>query len=193
MSSGRDCVRRAAFPQSGAVDGSTAVGCALVFVPLPLAVAFHLFLSPAWALDQVALAVGVAAFGAGGLLACRGPTVRRGASRPISSGRCRGGLSSRTSSGPTSAAFEGGSRDERHAFVLVLTCGAALLALWIIARFVNFGPRSVAGALVHVAAAFVLLTFLLPFAMAAIGASGVPAVAYVKLFGVASRCSSMPS
>lgn len=72
-----------------------------------------------------------------------------------------------------------------HAFVLVLTCGAALLALWIIARFVNFGPRSVAGALVHVGVAFVLLTFLLPFALAAIGASGVPAAVYVKLFGVA--------
>jgi hypothetical protein len=72
-----------------------------------------------------------------------------------------------------------------HAFVLVLTCGAALLALWIIARFTDFGPRSVQSALVHVVAAFCLLTFLLPVALHVIGASGIPAVAYVKLFGVA--------
>ena len=71
-----------------------------------------------------------------------------------------------------------------HAFVLALACGGALLALWIIARFTNFGPRSVAWAIVHVVAACFLLRMVrLP--MDAIGAIGIPAAAYVELFGVA--------
>ena len=70
------------------------------------------------------------------------------------------------------------------AFVLALACGGALLALWIIARFTNFGPRSVAWAIVHVVAACFLLRMVrLP--MDAIGAIGIPAAAYVELFGVA--------
>lgn len=72
-----------------------------------------------------------------------------------------------------------------HAFVLLLTCGAGLLALWIIARFTNFGPRSVGWAAAHVVAALVLLTVLLPPAIDAIGASGIPAATYVQVFGVA--------
>lgn len=71
-----------------------------------------------------------------------------------------------------------------HAFVLALVCGAALLALWIIARFTSFGPRSVAWAIVHVVAACLLLR-LVRFPLAAIGGSGIPAAAYVQLFGVA--------
>jgi hypothetical protein len=71
-----------------------------------------------------------------------------------------------------------------HAFVLTLTCGAALLALWIMARFTNFGPRSIVWAVVHVVIACVVLR-LLPFALDALRASGIPAVAYVELFGVA--------
>ena len=72
-----------------------------------------------------------------------------------------------------------------HAFVLLLTCGAGLLALWIIARFTSFGPRSVAWAAVHVVAAVVLLTLLLPPAIDAVGGSGIPAATYVQVFGVA--------
>jgi hypothetical protein len=71
-----------------------------------------------------------------------------------------------------------------HGFVLILTCGAALLALWIMARYTDFGPRSVGWAIVHVVIACVVLR-LLPFALDAIRASGIPAVAYVELFGVA--------
>lgn len=71
-----------------------------------------------------------------------------------------------------------------HAFVLALTCGAALLALWIMARYTDFGPRSIVWAVVHVVIACVVLR-LLPFAFDAIRASGIPAVAYVELFGVA--------
>jgi hypothetical protein len=71
-----------------------------------------------------------------------------------------------------------------HTFVLALAGGAALLALWIIARFTSFGPRSVAWAIVHVVAACLLLR-LVRFPMAAIGGSGIPEAAYVQLFGVA--------
>jgi hypothetical protein len=71
-----------------------------------------------------------------------------------------------------------------HAFVLAMACGAALLALWIIVRFTTFGPRSVAWAIVHVIAACFLLR-VVRFPLAAIGGSGIPAAAYVQLFGVA--------
>jgi hypothetical protein len=72
-----------------------------------------------------------------------------------------------------------------HAFTLLLVCGAASLALWIIARYTDFGPRSVAGAIVHVVASMVLLTVLLPPAIDAVDASGIPAATYVQVFGVA--------
>jgi hypothetical protein len=72
-----------------------------------------------------------------------------------------------------------------HAFTLLLVCGAASLALWIIARYTDFGPRSVAGAIAHVVAAMVLLMVLLPPAIDAVGASGIPAATYVQVFGVA--------
>jgi hypothetical protein len=70
-----------------------------------------------------------------------------------------------------------------HAFVLVLTCGAALLALWILARFTRFGPRSIPVAVAHVIVAMVLLKLALPPALHAVGS--LPAAPYVKLFGVA--------
>jgi len=65
-----------------------------------------------------------------------------------------------------------------------MTCGAALLALWIMARYTNFGPRSVGWATVHVVIACVVLR-LLPFVLDAIRTTGIPAVAFVELFGVA--------
>jgi predicted membrane channel-forming protein YqfA (hemolysin III family) len=49
-----------------------AVGFALVAVPLPLAVALHLFVWPASALDGIAFVVGVVAFGVGALLVLPG-------------------------------------------------------------------------------------------------------------------------
>jgi hypothetical protein len=70
-----------------------------------------------------------------------------------------------------------------HAFFLALTCGAAALALWILARYTNFGPRSVVWAIVHVVIACVVLR-LLPFALNGVRASGVPADAYVEVFGI---------
>jgi hypothetical protein len=72
-----------------------------------------------------------------------------------------------------------------HTFVLILTCGAAVLALWIIARFTGFGPTSFAGAVAHVVAAMVLLKLVLPPGLDVISASGLPATSYLKLFGLA--------
>jgi hypothetical protein len=43
-------------------------GYVLIVVPLPLAVALHLFVWPASALDRIAFVVGVIAFGVGALL-----------------------------------------------------------------------------------------------------------------------------
>jgi hypothetical protein len=71
-----------------------------------------------------------------------------------------------------------------QAFVLALASGAALLAGWIFVRFTNFGPRTVAWAVVHVVAACILLR-LVRFPLEAIRDSGIPAPDYVQLFGVA--------
>jgi hypothetical protein len=72
-----------------------------------------------------------------------------------------------------------------QAFTLVLTVGAALLALWILVRYGSFGPQTVMRAIVHVLVAIVLLHLLLPAALNTVDASGVPAALYVKVFGVA--------
>jgi hypothetical protein len=70
-----------------------------------------------------------------------------------------------------------------QAFVLVLTCGAALLALWIMARYTEFGPHSIVWAGVHVVIASVVLR-LLPVILDAIRDIGIPAIAYVDVFGI---------
>jgi hypothetical protein len=70
------------------------------------------------------------------------------------------------------------------AFVYTLVAGAALLALWILARFAGFGPRTVAWAVAHVVIAVVLL-HLLPLPFAIVEASGIPATLWVQMFGVA--------
>ena len=72
-----------------------------------------------------------------------------------------------------------------QAFAVSLATGAALLALWTILRFTNFGPRTVVWALGNVIAACVLLQVVLPTALGAIGESGIPAAAWVSVFGVA--------
>ena len=71
-----------------------------------------------------------------------------------------------------------------QAFVLALTCGAALLALWILTRFTNFGPRSLVWAIVHVIVACVLLR-LVPSTLDSTSTSSFPAARYVTVFGLA--------
>ena len=70
-------------------------------------------------------------------------------------------------------------------FAVSLAVGAALLALWTIVRFTGFGPKTVIWAILNVIAACVLLQVLLPTAMDAIGASGLPVATYINVFGVA--------
>jgi hypothetical protein len=71
-----------------------------------------------------------------------------------------------------------------QAFTAALVTGAALLALWIMARHAGFGPRSLIWAAIHVIVAIVLLR-LVPAELAAIRAIHLPALAYVQVFGVA--------
>ena len=71
-----------------------------------------------------------------------------------------------------------------NAFVIVLCLGAALLALWIVARLPNIGPASLPRALVHVMAA-VLVGAVTGPAMHAIGALPLPGSAFVITFGIA--------
>lgn len=71
-----------------------------------------------------------------------------------------------------------------HTFVLVLLGASAALALWILARYSNFGPRSLVWAIVHVVAAMVLLQFVsVPLGL--VNSSGVPAARFLCAFGVA--------
>ena len=69
-------------------------------------------------------------------------------------------------------------------FVLVLCLGAALLALWIVARLPKIGPASLSRALIHVAAA-VLIGLVTGPAIRAIAELSVPGAAFVGTFGVA--------
>jgi hypothetical protein len=71
-----------------------------------------------------------------------------------------------------------------QAFVLVLACGAALLALWILMRFVDFGPHSLVWAIIHVIIACVLLR-LVPSTLHSASSSSIPAAPYVTVFGLA--------
>jgi hypothetical protein len=71
-----------------------------------------------------------------------------------------------------------------HIFVLALLAASAALALWILARYANFGPRSLVWAIVHVVAAMALLEFVsVPLGL--VNSSGVPAARFVCAFGVA--------
>jgi hypothetical protein len=70
-------------------------------------------------------------------------------------------------------------------FAITLAAGSGVLALWILARFAKFGPRTVAWAVIHVVIACVALLLVLPVAFDAISASGIPAAIYIQVFGVA--------
>jgi hypothetical protein len=70
-----------------------------------------------------------------------------------------------------------------QAFVAALVICAALLAIWIMARYSGFGPRSVFWAIVNVIVAMLLLR-LVPVGFDAIGTLNIPAVIYVQVFGL---------
>jgi hypothetical protein len=71
-----------------------------------------------------------------------------------------------------------------HTFVLVLLGGAAALALWILARYSSFGPRTLVWAIIHVVAAMTLLQFVsVPLGL--VNSSGLPAARFLCAFGIA--------
>jgi hypothetical protein len=62
--------------------------------------------------------------------------------------------------------------------------GSAALALWILARYSNFGPRTLLWAIAHVVVAMALLQFV-SVPLDVIKASGLPATRFFCAFGVA--------
>jgi hypothetical protein len=69
-------------------------------------------------------------------------------------------------------------------FVIVLCLGAALLALWIVARVPKMGPASLARALAHVVVAVLVGVGTGP-AIQSIAALSLPGITYVVTFGIA--------
>jgi hypothetical protein len=68
-------------------------------------------------------------------------------------------------------------------FVLILCTGAAVLALWLVVRFPDFGPADFSRALLHVALSVVVLQLLVP-AIHLVGSTGLPGAQYVVSFGI---------
>jgi hypothetical protein len=68
-------------------------------------------------------------------------------------------------------------------FVLLLCTGAAVLGLWIVVRFPDFGPSDVTKALLHVAVSIVILQLLVP-AIHVVTGTGLPAAQLVVSLGI---------
>jgi hypothetical protein len=71
-----------------------------------------------------------------------------------------------------------------NSFVIVLCISAALLAVWIVARWPTAGPKGLSPGLIHVMLAVVVGAVTAP-AIRAIAELGVPGAAFVGTFGVA--------
>lgn len=71
-----------------------------------------------------------------------------------------------------------------QAFFLALAAGAAAIALWILARYAGFGPRSLVWAGLNVVAAYTLLR-VAPIVVHAINASETRVMQLVAVFGFA--------
>lgn len=68
-------------------------------------------------------------------------------------------------------------------FVLLLCVGAALLALWVVVRFPDFGPEDVTKALLHVGISMVVLQLLVP-GIHLVRGTGMPGAVFAASFGV---------
>jgi len=82
------------------------------------------------------------------------------------------------------ATTEGPPLSSAHAFTTALIVGSALLALWIQWRYARFRPTTVVWALLHVAAACILLR-LLPLVLPEASGSGIALFVYVEIFALA--------
>jgi hypothetical protein len=74
--------------------------------------------------------------------------------------------------------------DSIQTFVTILCGGAAVLALWILVRLPDRGPRDLRRALLHIALSIAIGYAVAP-CIGAIAAVGVPAPAYVGTFAIA--------
>ena len=68
------------------------------------------------------------------------------------------------------------------AFLALLALGAIAIAVWLDARFERLGPRDLLGALVHIAIALTVGWLLVPAALAAAVARGIPPI--IALFTI---------
>jgi hypothetical protein len=69
-------------------------------------------------------------------------------------------------------------------FVIVLCLGAAVLAMWIVARLPKIGPANLPRAMIHVMAAVAVGAVTGPL-MQSISGLSLPGAAYVLTFGIA--------
>jgi hypothetical protein len=74
--------------------------------------------------------------------------------------------------------------DSVHTFVMILCCGAAALALWVVVRLPQLGPRDLRRALLHILLSIAVGYVTAP-AIGAVAAVGVPGAQYVGTFAVA--------
>jgi hypothetical protein len=70
-----------------------------------------------------------------------------------------------------------------HSILFAYTCGAALLAVWLVIRFPTFGPDSVMGSVGMLFAAFVVAS-VVPALVQWLGSSGSVAAGFVALVGL---------
>jgi hypothetical protein len=68
-------------------------------------------------------------------------------------------------------------------FVLLLCTGAALLALWLVVRFPDFGPDDMTKALLHVAISMVVLQLLVP-GIHFVRGTDLPGAEFAASFGI---------
>ena len=68
-------------------------------------------------------------------------------------------------------------------FIVFLCTGSAILALWLVVRFPDFGPSDVTKALLHVAVSIVILQLIVP-AIHVVGGTGLPQAQLVVSFAI---------
>jgi hypothetical protein len=70
------------------------------------------------------------------------------------------------------------------AFLIVLTAGAGVVALWVDARFPKIGPKDMRQVLLHVGLSIVIAQLAVPLLIKTIAAAGSPAGILFALFAI---------
>lgn len=71
-----------------------------------------------------------------------------------------------------------------HSILLVYTCGAAVLAIWLVARFPRFGPSTILGATGMLLAAFAVAAIVPAVVQTLVGDDGNRMGGFVALVGL---------